>query len=334
MEADSPRWLFVWKLVFPLTHATSAASAESEHGCALVSFLARDKLECLIRECCSGAVWFNQTGLNYSLTSQLHGQHIVTERVFYHLTAHVLDQNPRKPLALSFHGYTGVGKNFVSNLVAANLFKLGSKSRFYHFYDATVHFAHRPKVDEYKEKLQRELRDAVAQCPFSMFVFDEMHIMPDGILDVLAPLLEFRESVDGVDFRRSIFLFLSNAGGSVINRRLYDHLKSGKKRSDLQYADLNRLLTRSAFNDEGGFRSSHLIQKHLITAMIPFLPLQIDHVRLCVRDAAEQRNVSFTEDLAQFVLDELEWGPEDTQLFSVSGCKRVYEKVAYYTQQL
>ncbi|CAH8821010.1 unnamed protein product, partial [Trichobilharzia szidati] len=72
-----------------------------------------------------------------------------------------------------------------------------------------------------------------------------------GILDVLAPLLEIRESVEGVDFRRSIFLFLSNAGGNYINRRTYEHLVGGKKREDLRYTDIDRVLAKSAFNNEG-----------------------------------------------------------------------------------
>lgn len=88
--------------------------------------------------------------LNHSLNTELHGQHIATERVFRHISAHLRDPHPQKPLALSFHGYTGVGKNFVSNLIAASLFGMGTKSNFFHFYDATIHFAHRSKIDEYK----------------------------------------------------------------------------------------------------------------------------------------------------------------------------------------
>ncbi|KAA0200969.1 Torsin-1A [Fasciolopsis buskii] len=279
--------------------------------------------------------------LNHSLNTELHGQHIATERVFRHISAHLRDPHPQKPLALSFHGYTGVGKNFVSNLIAASLFGMGTKSNFFHFYDATIHFAHRSKIDEYKKNLYEDLRKAVRSCPVSLFVFDEMHHMPDGILDILAPVLEIRESVDGIDFRKSVFLFLSNTGGNYINRRLYDHLTSGKRREELFYTDVDRFLTRTAFKDEGEFLSlmsncglqySELIQKHLITAMIPFLPLQEEHVKECIRDVAQQRQIPYTDSLVQFVLQELEWAPEGTQMFSVSGCKRVYEKVGLYME--
>ncbi|CAH8849067.1 unnamed protein product [Trichobilharzia szidati] len=301
---------------------------------ALTGVLYKERISCLFYECCSGAVSFNKTGLERSLWHELHGQHIAAERVYHHILDYMNDGNPQKPLALSFHGYTGVGKNFVSNIVVNNILRLGTRSRFYHFYDTTIHFKHASQISEYKERLYRELHAAVSECPTSIFVFDEMHNMPHGILDVLAPLLEIRESVEGVDFRRSIFLFLSNAGGNYINRRTYEHLVGGKKREDLRYTDIDRVLAKSAFNNEGGLQYSELITKHLITAVVPFLPLQPTHVRSCIKDVAKKRNVTFSEDMVQFVLDELEWAPEGSKFFSVSGCKRVYEKVGFYIQQL
>ncbi|KAH8878207.1 Torsin-1B [Schistosoma japonicum] len=273
-------------------------------------------------------------GLERALLDELHGQHIAAERVYHHLVDHISGGPPQKPLALSFHGYTGVGKNFASNIIVNNILKLGTRSRFYHFYDATIHFKHTSHISEYKERLYKDLHKAVSQCPTSIFVFDEMHNMPQGILDILSPLLDVRESVEGVDFRRAIFIFLSNAGGNYINRRTYEHLISGKKREDLRYTDVDRILTKSAFNNEGGLQFSELITKHLITAVIPFLPLQPTHVRKCIQDVAKRRNVTFSEDMVQFVLDELEWSPEGSKFFSVSGCKRVYEKVGFYLQQL
>ncbi|CAH8535921.1 unnamed protein product [Schistosoma intercalatum] len=301
---------------------------------AITGIIYKYRLNCLLYECCSSAVHFNKTSLERSLSDELHGQHIAAERVYHHLVDHISGGLPQKPLALSFHGYTGVGKNFVSNIIANNVLKLGTRSRFYHFYDATIHFKHASHIPEYKERLYRDLHTAVSECPTSIFVFDEMHNMPHGILDILSPLLEVRETVEGVDFRKSIFIFLSNAGGNYINRRTYEHLVGGKKREDLRYTDVDRFLAKSAFNNEGGLQYSELITKHLITAVIPFLPLQPTHVRKCVQDAAKRRNVTFSEDMVQFVLDELEWSPEGSKFFSVSGCKRVYEKVGFYLQQL
>lgn len=43
----------------------------------------------------------------------------------------------------------------------------------------------------------------------------------------------------------------SNAGGNHINRQLYEHLVSGKKREQFQYTDINRALATSTYNKVG-----------------------------------------------------------------------------------
>ncbi|VDQ13012.1 unnamed protein product [Trichobilharzia regenti] len=120
---------------------------------ALTGVLYKERISCLFYECCSGAVSFNKTGLERSLRHELHGQHIAAERVYHHILDYMNDGMPQKPLALSFHGYTGVGKNFVSNIVVNNILRLGTRSRFYHFYDTTIHFKHASQISEYKVSL-------------------------------------------------------------------------------------------------------------------------------------------------------------------------------------
>ena len=68
----------------------------------------------------------------------------------------------------------------------------------------------------------------------------------------------------------------------------------------------------------------------MLTAVVPFLPLQEVHVRACVVDAARRLEVEVSEDMTDFVLSELDWEPEGTHLFSTSGCKLVYDKIGFY----
>ena len=44
-------------------------------------------------------------------------------------------------------------------------------------------------------------------------------------------------SFQGTDFRRSIFVFLSNTGGKDITKKTYEMWQEGKKRSDFKYKD-------------------------------------------------------------------------------------------------
>lgn len=79
----------------------------------------------------------------------------------------------------------------------------------------------------------------------------------------------------------------------------------------------------------GGLWHSELIQKHLITAFVPFLPLERKHVKMCIENVLVLKNITATTDLVNKVADELQYSPGRTGLFSTSGCKRVEEKVDF-----
>lgn len=80
----------------------------------------------------------------------------------------------------------------------------------------------------------------------------------------------------------------------------------------------------------GGFWHSELVTKNLITAYVPFLPLERSHVKQCIQEDLAGRSVrEVPEDKVQLVVDELTFGPEGIHAFSTSGCKRVPEKIDY-----
>lgn len=60
------------------------------------------------------------------------------------------NENPKKPLVLSLHGWTGTGKNFVSELIAENIFKEGMDSKYVHVFTSELHFPHSSQSDTYK----------------------------------------------------------------------------------------------------------------------------------------------------------------------------------------
>lgn len=60
------------------------------------------------------------------------------------------NENPKKPLVLSLHGWTGTGKNFVSHLIAKNIYQRGMTSGFVHLFTATAHFPHEVDLELYK----------------------------------------------------------------------------------------------------------------------------------------------------------------------------------------
>ncbi|VDM31351.1 unnamed protein product [Hydatigera taeniaeformis] len=268
-----------------------------------------ESAQCLFGECCSNALHFNHE----CRSALLHFFQIfmtledTTSDFSRLLQAHLEDPSPRRSLVLSLHGFTGVGKNYAVSILASSMFKAGEKSRFYRRFDATIDFLFKDSVELYKVYSLPLIQQVVSKCERSLLVFDEVHKMPSGILDALVPLLGFAESVKGVDYRKAIF--------------------------SIQYGDLRRALSMSIYNEEGALKFSDLISSHVVTAAVPFLPLQEVHIRSCIVDAARRLGVEDTEAMIDFVLNELDWEPEDTHLFSSSGCKLVHEKVGFYLQQ-
>jgi len=90
------------------------------------------------------------SALNDILKTRLHGQHLVRPVIVKALRAHLKNPNPQKALALSFHGWTGTGKNFVAGLITDHLYYYGRNSRYVHLFAATHHFPHESHIETYK----------------------------------------------------------------------------------------------------------------------------------------------------------------------------------------
>lgn len=89
-------------------------------------------------------------GLEEDLQRRLIGQHIASLILLKAVSGFMNSNNPKKPLVLSLHGWTGTGKNFVSSLIAENIFKEGMDSSFVHVFTAELHFPHASQIDTYK----------------------------------------------------------------------------------------------------------------------------------------------------------------------------------------
>ena len=84
--------------------------------------------------------------LRVDLRNSVFGQHIVQEMIPAAIESSIDDHSPTKPLVLSFHGPTGVGKNYVVSFIAQNYFLTGESSKFYHYFNSRKDF---PVQDKY-----------------------------------------------------------------------------------------------------------------------------------------------------------------------------------------
>uniref|UniRef100_A0A5S6QYF0 Torsin n=1 Tax=Trichuris muris TaxID=70415 RepID=A0A5S6QYF0_TRIMR len=291
---------------------------------------------CYFYECCSNEYVRNDlAGLKMELKQRVYGQHLVVNTVVNALGAHFSAIDKKKPLVLSFHGWTGGGKNYVTSFIARHLYKKGLQSRYVHQFSGSLHFPEPEKGRLYTEQLQIWVRGNASLCRQSLFIFDEVELMPPGVLNGIKTFMEFREDVDHVDFRDCIFIFLSNTAGSEITRRTFEVWKQGIPREHISLHDMEKAIVESVFNEKGGLQYSHLISRSLIDHFIPFLPLERDHVKLCIRDELLHRGWSGRID--QTVLNEiaerLSYFPKDVGLYSSTGCKHVWQKVGLYMEE-
>ena len=186
-----------------------------------------DYLRCSTYECChkvgdnkrfshDGNGWhrlpwidYELTDLDKSLNTQLHGQHLVKNIITKLVRQHMRNENPDKALVLSFHGWTGSGKNFVSEIVAKNIFKKYSDSGKSDFIQHIIcnHFNTNDK-QLMKEWIKNNITQVVKRCQRSLFIFDEIDKLPEGVIDAIKPFVDYNKYIDSIDYRKSIFIFL------------------------------------------------------------------------------------------------------------------------------
>lgn len=307
---------------------------------ALAGFFAGFKvLKCYTSECCNDK-WIstNYTELAASLNNNLYGQHLVNGPLLKHLKGHNRGQ-PSKALVLSFHGGTGTGKNYVSRLVAEHMYREGMKSKYVHLISATKEFPHEEMLSLYKDKLREMIESAVEECEHSMFIIDEMDKMPAGLIDTLKPYLDYYEKLGELDFRKSVFFFLSNTAGDDINKRTLQQWEQDMPREKITLKDMEEIIQLAAYNTEKGLWHSVLISNNLISAFIPFLPMERRHVKQCIKAELVAKGffkvVEGVPDLVvQKIADELRYFPASHALFSLTGCKRINEKIDYIMEEL
>lgn len=91
----------------------------------------------------------------------------------------------------------------------------------------------------------------MSKCKHQLFIFDEVDKMPTAVLNIIKPMIDYYDDIDGTDYRNSIFIFLSNTGSTLIKDQMLYLWKKGVKRKDIGLIDFESLITKGAFNEKG-----------------------------------------------------------------------------------
>ncbi|KFV20171.1 Torsin-3A, partial [Tauraco erythrolophus] len=265
------------------------------------------------------------------LNGQLHGQHLAKEVVVRAVQEFLQSPRPEKALVLSFHGWSGTGKNFVARLLASHLYRDGLKSTCVRVFISLFHFPHHQYVESYKAQLEKQISETVQLCKQSLFIFDEAEKLPFSLLDAIKPFMARNDNRGEVDYRRSIFLFLSNLGGNIINEVALDFWRAGRAREEISREFLEQQLRLELLKPaEHGYACNHLLKENLIDFFVPFLPLEYHHVKLCARDAFLAQGLPYTEAALDEVARMMVFVPKEEKLFSAQGCKSVSQRISYF----
>lgn len=103
-------------------------------------------------------------GLRQQMNNYLYGQHIAKDIVLRSVHAHMekkyfpsiygwicsIFSDPKKALVLSFHGWTGSGKNYLASMVRKAMYKNDDQSSYAHLFVSTLHFPHPNEVSLYQ----------------------------------------------------------------------------------------------------------------------------------------------------------------------------------------
>ncbi|XP_071219510.1 torsin-1A-like isoform X2 [Salvelinus alpinus] len=279
------------------------------------------------------AIQYQHSGLEVALDQKLIGQHVASRVIQKAVTGFMNDKNPKKPLVLSLHGWTGTGKNFVSQLIAENIYKKGMASSFVHHFVSAVHFPHPSQIENYKSQLQQWIKGNVTNCPRSMFIFDGMDMMIPGLIDCIKPYLGYYDNLNGVSYRQAIFIFLSNDGVQHITQVALDFWKAGRDREEIKLHDLEPALSLSLFNNnkKSGLWLSSLMDRNLVDFVVPFLPLEYRHVLLCGMAEMSAKGLEPNQDVVDKMAREMVYFPTSEKIFSIKGCKTINGRLDHFT---
>ncbi|XP_007434513.1 prosalusin, partial [Python bivittatus] len=286
---------------------------------------------CSLSASCECEFWPDLTGLECDLALRLVGQPLARQLVVRGLREFVQDPDPAKPLVLSFHGWTGTGKTFLSSLLVQHLFRTGLQTAYVHRFSPLVHFPHAEHLEQYKDDLRSWIQGNLTRCSRSLFLFDEMDDLHPGLIDVILPFLGSSWVVFGTNYRKAIFVFISNTGAEQINRIALDLWRARRDREEVGLQDLEpAILEAVSKNPQSGFWKSGIIEQHLIDIFVPFLPLKRHHVKQCVVNEMASQGLLPRPEVVDGVADSFSYFPKEEKIFSSTGCKTVASRIPFF----
>lgn len=261
--------------------------------------------------------------LKQKLKANVFGQHIAIDVLISAIEEYQSEENNnktvRKPLVMSFHGWTGVGKNHIGKLIE----EVAESPKMTSFL-VPLHFAHSSMDSIYGKNIDEWIKSNISRCGLTMFLIDEMDKASGSILTAFKTAI-LDMSTKKLENTAVIFIILSNSKSVKINDFLFRELSRGREREMISYEELLTVFQKES--DKEWYHN--FLLENLIDVYVPFLPLAEEHVKQCIQRNLKVKGRQPDAALVSEIASELLYftPPNLGTRFSLTGCKRVSDKV-------
>ncbi|XP_051906696.1 torsin-4A isoform X1 [Hippocampus zosterae] len=262
---------------------------------------------------------YDLEGLEKTLRREVFGQLGAVETLMWHLKDFLSTYVHNRPLVVSLHGPSGVGKSHLGRLLAGHFRSVVGEPLVLQYF--MLHHC-RPEADapHCAEQLVSLVSEAVElgehEEKIPLFVLDEAEHMHGEILDALLGLLG---SGQPNQFLNAIYVILSNLGHEHITKHLLHNVSNHDGQHRQLAQDLTPVLRR------------YLEGRHPLWAEVTIVPLGLlerSHVMECFMDEMSREGFYPNRAHMERLAAEIQYYPAvGGREYSVTGCKQVVAKV-------
>ncbi|XP_030063634.1 torsin-4A [Microcaecilia unicolor] len=261
---------------------------------------------------------YDLDGLEKTLQREVFGQTIAMEIIMNLLKDYLATHVHNKPLVMSVHGPSGVGKSYIGRLLARHFCSV-MDGEFVLQYFVMHHCPANEDIFSCQLNLSSKISTIVSQAEIEekipVFIFDEVELMPPALLDTLNG---FFQSNQTNEFLNAIYVLISNIGGNEIVKYVLYNASSDILNSHSMSEDLISVV-RSALQQYHPLWNS--------TDIVPFILLERSHIMHCFLDELMREGFYPDSKYIETLARQINYYTTEDRQYSTTGCKQVGAKV-------
>ncbi|KAK7172641.1 hypothetical protein R3I93_002678 [Phoxinus phoxinus] len=256
-------------------------------------------------------VKYDLEGLERTLHREVFGQSEALEELMDYLNDYLSTYAHQKPLVLSLHGASGVGKSHLGRLLVRH-FRSVVEDKLVVHYLSKHHCPLQEAPQHCASAMARRITEVVTraeeeeQIPF--FILDEVELMPPLLLDILQTFLQSDQTNE---FLNVVYVFLSSLGQREISAHFLQNASTAGAHKPLRQA----------------LSLVHPLWTEPVVELIPLSLLEREHIVQCFLE--EMTLEGFYPELSHVdrLADELAYHRAAGRQYAKTGCKQVVGKV-------